>query len=64
MSLRVGDVVSLSKDDQCMNLMREAEVIQTPAGEGDVWGFRDLADGAEMYTSEKFTARVLRRKAK
>jgi len=33
-----------------------AEVVHTPAGEGDVWGFRDLDTGQEVYTLEKWTA--------
>lgn len=61
MGLRIGDIVQLNKDDACMNWIARAEVISTPAGEGDLWGFRDTATGKEVYTSEKFTAYVLTR---
>ncbi len=54
--LKIGDRVALNKDDACMNWIADAEVIQVPAGEGDVWGFRNLVTGQEVYTNEKFTA--------
>jgi hypothetical protein len=54
--LQVGDRVALNKEDQCVNWIRRAEVIQTPRGEGDLWGFRNLETGQEVYTSERFTA--------
>lgn len=56
MSLCIGDVVLLNKHDAGITLAYRAEVIQMPQGEGDVWGFRDLANGQEIYTSERFTA--------
>jgi hypothetical protein len=54
--LCVGDVVKLNKDDAGINWVDRAEVIQTPAGEGDVWGFRNLDTGQEIFTLEKWTA--------
>jgi hypothetical protein len=54
--LQVGDVVRLNKDDACMNWIARAEVIKTPQGEGDPWGFRNLDTGDEVYTLEKWTA--------
>lgn len=59
--LKVGDRVRLNKDDAGMNWINDAEVIATPMGEGDLWGFRNLANGQEVYTSEKFTAYVVKR---
>lgn len=50
-----GDTGMVNKDDAGMNLIRRAEVIKTPCGEGDVWGFRDLDSGREIFTTEKFT---------
>ena len=50
-----GDTGMVNKDDAGMNWIRRAEVIKTPSGEGDVWGFRDLDNGREIFTTEKFT---------
>lgn len=55
MSIKVGDIGMVNKDDQGMNFIRHAEVIQVPAGEGDVWGFRNLETSREVYTNERFT---------
>lgn len=55
MSIEVGDIVQVNKDDACMNWIARAEVIHVPRGEGDLWGFRDLDKGTEVYTNEKFT---------
>lgn len=55
MSINVGDTGMVNKDDQGINWIRRAEVIQTPAGPGDVWGFRNLDTGAEVFTNETFT---------
>ena len=55
-NLVVGDKVQVNKDDAGMNWIPNAEVIYTPSGEGDVWGFRDLDTGTEIYTLEKWTA--------
>ncbi len=54
-SLSNGDVGTVNKDDAGITLIRRAEVIKTPSGEGDVWGFRDLDTGAEVFTCERFT---------
>lgn len=61
MSLKVGDIVQLNKDDAGMNWIMRAVVLQTPAGPGDVWGFRNVDTGQEVYTNEPFTAYVLER---
>lgn len=61
MSLKIGDIVKLNKDDAGINWMNRAVVIQYPAGPGDVWGFRNVDSGQEVYTSETFTAYVLER---
>lgn len=53
--IRVGDIGRVNKDDQAMNWIMRAEVIQTPRGEGDVWGFRNLDNGQEVFTNERFT---------
>ena len=53
--LTEGDVGTLNKDDAGMTLMRRATVIKVPSAEGDVWGFRDLDTGNEIFTNEKFT---------
>ena len=58
MSLNVGDIVKLNKDDAGLNWIDRAEVIHTPRGEGDAWGFRALDTGTEVYTLEKWTAYV------
>lgn len=50
-----GDVGILNKEDAGITLMRRAEVIKVPSAEGDVWGFRDLDTGKEIFTNEKFT---------
>ena len=54
-AIEVGDIGTVNKDDMAMTWLHRAEVIHTPRGEGDVWGFRNLATGAEIFTSEKFT---------
>ena len=51
----VGDTGRVNKDDACMTLIDRAQVIQTPCGEGDVWGFLDLKTGKEIFTNERFT---------
>lgn len=56
MSLSIGDIVHVNKDDAGITLSGRAEVIQMPQGQGDVWGFKDLATGHEIYTNETFTA--------
>lgn len=61
MSLKVGDIVQLNKDDQGINWIMRAVVLQHPAGPGDVWGFRNIDTGQEVYTNETFTAYVLER---
>lgn len=53
--ISIGDRVQVNKDDAAMNWIRNAEVIQIPRGEGDLWGFLDLDKGTEVYTNEKFT---------
>lgn len=53
--MEVGDTGMVNKDDAAMNWIRRAEVIKTPAGEGDVWGFKDLDSGREIFTNEHFT---------
>lgn len=53
--ISVGDTGLVNKDDQGMNWIRRAEVIKTPAAQGDVWGFRNLDTGAEIFTNETFT---------
>ena len=53
--LTEGDVGMLNKDDAGMTLIRRAEVIRVPSAEGEVWGFRDLDSGKEIFTNEKFT---------
>lgn len=53
--VEVGDTGILNKDDSARTLIRRAQVIKTPSGEGDVWGFRNLDDGAEIFTNERFT---------
>lgn len=45
----------VNKDDQALNWIRRAKVIKTPQGVGDVWGFRNLDTGAEVFTNETFT---------
>jgi len=54
-SMNVGDTGMVNKDDAGINWIRRAEVIKTPSGEGDVWGFRDLDHGKDIFTTEKFT---------
>ncbi len=56
-ALQVGDRVQVNKDDQAMNLILNAEIIHTPRGEGDVWGFRCLDTGVEIFTNERITMR-------
>jgi len=56
MGLKVGDLVKVNKDDAAMNWIQRAQVIQVPAGEGDVWGFLNLDTGEEVYTLETWTA--------
>jgi len=53
--MEVGDTGMVNKDDAAMNWIRRAEVIKTPAGEGDVWGFKDLDNDREIFTNEHFT---------
>lgn len=53
--VNVGDTGRLNRDEDCINIIKRAEVIKTPQGEGDVWGFRCLDTGNEMFTSERFT---------
>lgn len=55
MAIEIGDTGMVNKDDQARNWIRRAVVIHTPRGEGDMWGFRDLESGCDIYTSERFT---------
>ena len=47
-----GDTGMVNKDDAGINWIRRAEVIKTPSGEGDVWGFRDLDNGREIFVTK------------
>lgn len=53
--MEIGNTGMVNKDDQGMNWIRRAEVIKTPQAEGDVWGFRNLETGDEVFTNERFT---------
>lgn len=53
--MNIGDTGMVNKDDQALNWIRRAKVIKTPQGVGDVWGFRNLDTGAEVFTNETFT---------
>lgn len=55
MSIQVGDVVQVNKDDACMNFIKRAEVLNVPRGEGDGWAFLDLDTKTEIWTSERIT---------
>lgn len=61
MSLNVGDIVRVNNNDAGMTMIYKAEVIHTPRGEGDLWGFKDCTCGNEIYTSERITVYVLER---
>lgn len=54
-AINVGDTGVVNKDDIGMTWIRHAEVIKTPQGEGDVWGFRDLDRNRDVFTTERFT---------
>lgn len=53
--IEIGDVVQVNKDDAGINWISRAEVIHKPQGDGDLWGFRDLDKGTEIFTNERFT---------
>ena len=61
MSLRVGDIVQLNKDDAGMNWIMRAKVTHVPQNHGEPFGFLDLDKNREVYTLETFTAYVLER---
>lgn len=50
-----GDTGIVKKGDAGMTWIHRAEVIKTALCEGDVWGFRDLGNGREIFTTERFT---------
>lgn len=56
--LRLRDIVQLNKGDQ--DWIMQAEVIHVPEGPGDVWGFKDLVKNRQVYTSETFTAYMIK----
>jgi hypothetical protein len=53
--IEIGDIVSVNKDDACINLIVRAEVLNVPRAEGDAWGFRDLDNPREVWTTERIT---------
>lgn len=53
--VNVGDCGMVNKEDAGINWIPNAEVIKTPSGEGDVWGFRNLDTGTYVFTTERFT---------
>ena len=55
MAIEIGDTGMVNKEDQARNWIVRAEVIHTPRGDGDVWGFLNLETGAEIFTNERFT---------
>lgn len=50
--IEVGDRGALEYNN---NHFDHAEVIKTPSGEGDVWGFRNPYTGTKIFTNERFT---------
>lgn len=55
MSIEIGDLVSVNKDDACMNLILRAKVLHVPVATGDSWGFLDLDSQNEIWTTERIT---------
>lgn len=61
-SIREGDIVQVNRDDQCMNFIMRAEVLNRPHGDGDCWEFKDLKTSKIIATTEKITVYLLERK--
>lgn len=59
---QVGDIAQINRDEAAITLSPRAEIIHTPAGEGDMWGFKDVSTGCLWWTNERMTIFLLERK--
>lgn len=55
MSIEIGDIVQVNRDEAAMNLILRAQVLNVPRATGDAWGFLDLSNGCEVWTTETLT---------
>lgn len=55
MSINKGDIVHVNIETGGQTLGARVEVLCTPSGPGDFWGFRDPKAGREIWTSEPIT---------
>ncbi|HEY0684678.1 MAG TPA: hypothetical protein VGD45_20245 [Steroidobacter sp.] len=55
MSINKGDIVTVNMEASATTLGAHVEVVCTPNGPGDFWGFRDTKTAKEFWTSEPIT---------